>query len=144
MNKKKKSYLTIALVISLLPMFLSWFGSARGVQEIKGTIVLFNPITILCIVVFLIGVWYRFKKKQVNTMIPLIALSGIILIEVYEFLTWHYMTITGRISLEISFAMTYPEFYFGLFSSILMLILYLYLTKITDSKNKNKYKHYLL
>ena len=132
---KTKAILSIAVLISQIPMFLSWFGGGRGVQEIKGTIVLFNPITIVCILIYFMGVWEVFKKRKVNTRISVIGLGGIILVEIYEFLTWHYMTVTGRISLKTSIRMAYPEFYLGLFLSIFMLVLYLYLIRTKRLKN---------
>ena len=41
---KKKIILSIAFIISLLPMFLNQYGELKGVQEITGLINLLNPI----------------------------------------------------------------------------------------------------
>ena len=43
---KKKIVLSIAFIISLLPMFLKQYGGAKGVQEITGLINLLNPIDV--------------------------------------------------------------------------------------------------
>ncbi len=43
---KKKIILTIAFLISLLPMLLNQYGGIKGVQEISDLINLFNPIGI--------------------------------------------------------------------------------------------------
>lgn len=120
MTVKKKTILTILLLINIVTMFLSWFGGARGVQEIKGTIVLFNPITLFCIVLFIVGIWYPFKKA--NNWICLLSMLGIISVEIYEFVFWHYMTITGEVDLLFSFNNTYSEFYVGLMISLSIFI----------------------
>lgn len=125
----KKIILTVLFSISLLPMSLSWFGGARGVQEIKGLIVLYNPVTILSIVIFFIGLCIPFKNKKINNILSISSLSSIILVEIYTFMFWHYKTIDGKISLNISLHMAYPEFYFGLAISIIMLIIYCTLIK---------------
>ena len=44
---KKKIILTIAFLISLLPMLLNQYGGMKGVQEISGLINLLNPIGII-------------------------------------------------------------------------------------------------
>ena len=63
---KKKIVLTIVFLISLLPMLLNQYGGKKGVQEISGLINLFNPIGIISVVLFIIGVWVSFKNKKIN------------------------------------------------------------------------------
>ncbi|QGT99291.1 hypothetical protein SYNTR_0698 [Candidatus Syntrophocurvum alkaliphilum] len=122
MTVKNKIILTVLLLIDISTMFLSWFGGARGIKEISGTIVLLNPITILCIVLFVVGLWYPFKKDR--NWISLVAILGIIGVKIYEFIFWHYMTMTGKVSLSLSLQLTYPEFYFSLAVSFIILFLY--------------------
>ncbi|QGT98792.1 hypothetical protein SYNTR_0199 [Candidatus Syntrophocurvum alkaliphilum] len=105
--------------------FLSWFGGARGIKEISGSIVLLNPITILCIILFVVGLWYPFKKDR--NWISLVAILGIIGVKIYEFIFWHYMTMTGKVSLSLSLQLTYPEFYFSLAVSFIILFLYIFM-----------------
>ena len=63
---KKKIILTIAFLISLLPMLLDQYGGMKGVQEISGLINLFNPIGIISVLLFIIGVWVSLKNKKIN------------------------------------------------------------------------------
>ena len=63
---KKKSILTIAFIISLLPMLLSQYGGMKGVQEISGLMNLLSPIGIISALLFIIGVWGAFKNKKIN------------------------------------------------------------------------------
>ena len=49
---KKKIILSIAFVLSLLPMLLNQYGGARGVQEISGLGNLFNPIGLVSVLLF--------------------------------------------------------------------------------------------
>ena len=63
---KKKIILSIAFLISLLPMLLNQYGGKKGVQEISGLINLLNPIGIISVLLFIIGVWGLFKNKKTN------------------------------------------------------------------------------
>lgn len=123
---KKKIFLTLVFIISLLPMLLNQYGGLKGVQEISGLINLLNPIGIISLLVFIIGVWLPFKNK----ILGLFGTIGIVISEIYEFLTWHIMNITGEMSIQNSIRFAFPEFYFGLIVSIIMVIVYLIVDKI--------------
>lgn len=68
---KKKVILTIAFVISLLPMLLNQYGGMKGVQEISGLGNLFNPIGLVAVLLFIIGVWVSFKDVKIRKLKPL-------------------------------------------------------------------------
>lgn len=127
---KKKIVLTLVFIISLSPMLLNQYGGLKGVQEISGLINLLNPIGIISLLLFFIGVWVKFKNKKLNKILGFLGLIGIIISEIYEFLTWHIMNITGKMSLQNSIKLAFPEFYFGLIVSIIMVIIYLTIDKI--------------
>ena len=59
---KKKIILSAAFIVSLLPMMLNQYGGLKGVQEITGLINLFNPIGIISVILFIVGVWVPMKK----------------------------------------------------------------------------------
>jgi len=117
----KSIILTFLFILSLLPMFLFQFGFARGVQEISGLLILFNPLTMLSIIVFILSVWFPTNNKK-SYYFGLGALITIVLIEIYEFFTWFCYSIGGDIGLKRSLQGAYPEFYFGVAVSILMII----------------------
>lgn len=117
---KKKTILSIAFLISLLPMLMNQYGGLKGVQEITGMINLLNPIGICAVVSFVVGVWIPFKKPTINKGLGLLGTIGIVFSEIYKFLTWHVMTITGEISLQHSIRFSFPEFYIGLAVSLAM------------------------
>ena len=121
---KKKVVLTIVFLISLLPMLLNQYGGARGVQEITGLINLLNPIGIISVILFAVGVWVPFKMQMIGKVLGASGVIGMVLSEIYKFFTWHVMTITGEISLRSSIRLAFPEFYFGLAVSIIMVFLY--------------------
>ena len=127
---KKKSILTIAFIISLLPMLLNQYGGMKGVQEISGLGNLFNPIGIVAVLFFIIGVWVTFKNIKVNKILSILGVVGIVISEIYQFLTWHILTITGEMSIQNSIEFAFPEFYFGLAISIVMVIFYFCIDKI--------------
>ena len=126
---KKKLILTAAFVISLAPMLLSQYGGMRGIQEISGLINLTNPIGLFALVLFLVGVWVPFQNKKTGWTFGLIGTIGMVISEIYNYFTWHVLTITGEISVKNSMMFAFPEFYLGLVVSVLMIVVYLVLTK---------------
>ena len=127
---KKKIKLTIAFLISLLPMLLNQYGGMKGVQEISGLINLLNPIGIISVVLFIIGVWVSFKSKKTNKILGALGTTGIVISEIYQFFTWHIMNITGKMSIRNSIEFAFPEFYIGLVISLIMIFYYFYIDKI--------------
>ena len=116
---KKRLALTLAFVASLIPMLFVQYGGHRGVQEIYGLVNLTNPIGILSLIVFLLGVWIPLGGKW-NWILGGAGVVGMIAAELYEFLTWHIPNVTGAFSLRMSFRLAYPTFYLGLALSLLM------------------------
>ena len=127
---KKKIILTITFLISLLPMLLNQYGGMKGVQEISGLINLFNPIGILSVLVFFVGVWAPFKNKKINKILSTLGTIGIVVSGIYEFFTWYIMNITGKMSIQNSIKFAFPEFYVGLVISLIMIFAYLFIDKI--------------
>lgn len=126
---KKKSVLSTMFVISLLPMLLNQYGGLKGVQEITGLINLLNPIGITAVILFVTGVWAPFKKENIGRILGALGTIGIVVSEVYQFFTWHVLTITGEVSLRNSIRLAFPEFYLGLVVSLAMLAAYFSIDK---------------
>ncbi len=127
---KKKIILTIAFLISLLPMLLNQYGGMKGVQEISGLINLLNPIGIISMLVFFAGVWASFENEKINKILGILGTIGIVVSKIYEFFTWHIMNITGKMSIQNSIEFAFPEFYVGLLISLIMIFVYLCIDKI--------------
>jgi len=126
---KKKIILSIAFIISLLPMFLNQYGGLKGVQEITGLINLLNPIGMVSVILFTVGVWFSFKEQVVGKSLGVLGTIGIVVSEIYKFFTWHVMNITGEVSIHKSIRFVFPEFYIGLVISILMVVTYFVIDK---------------
>ena len=126
---KKKCILSAVFLISLLPMLLNQYGGLKGVQEITGLINLFNPIGIISVMLYFVGVWVPMKKHGMGTLLGAFGVIGIVISEIYKFVTWHVMTITGEISFQNSIEFAFPEFYFGLAVSLFMVVLYFVIDK---------------
>lgn len=127
---KKKTVLTIAFFISLLPMFLKQYGRQSGVQEISGLINLFNPIGMISVFLFFIGVWMPLKNNKISRTIDGLGVTGIVISEIYQFLIWHVMYITGEVSIHNSMEFAFPEFYIGVVVSLIMVCIYFLIDKI--------------
>ena len=126
---KRKIILSVAFIISLLPMFLNQYGGLKGVQEITGLINLLNPVGMVSVILFAVGVWFPFKKQVFGTNLGALGTIGIVVSEVYEFFTWHMMNVTGKVSMHSNIGFAFPEFYMGLVISILMVATYFFITK---------------
>ena len=126
---KKKIILTIAFFISLFPMLLNQYGGMKVVQEISGLINLLNPIGIISVLLFIIGVWVSFKNKKINKILGALGTIGIVVSEIYMFFTWHILTITGEMSIKNSINFAFPEFYIGLAISLIMIVAYFVIDK---------------
>ena len=126
---KKKTVLSGAFIISLLPMLLNQYGGMKGVQEITGLINLLNPVGIISVVLFAMGVWMPLKKSMFNKVLGAMGTIGIVISEIYKFFTWHVMTITGEISFRNSLMLAFPEFYVGLVVSLAMVVAYFVIDK---------------
>ena len=101
-------------------------------QEISGLINLLNPIGIISVILFVSGVWIHFKKAKTNKIIGGLGAIGIVISEIYNFLTWHIHTITGNISIKTSIRLAFTEFYVGLVISLIMVFVYFFSDKIVE------------
>lgn len=129
-SRNKQVILTILFIMSLMPMLLYQFGGMRGVQEISGLIILLSPITIVSIILFFLGIWFKFKNKITNKILGGIGVVGIVISEIYKFFTWYTIGITKDINLSNSINLAFPEFYIGLLISIIMVFIYFFIDKI--------------
>ena len=127
---KKKIILSIVFIFSLLPMLLNQYGGEKGVQEISGLVNLFNPIGIVSVLLFIIGVWVSFKNSRINKVLSILGVIGIVVSEIYQFLTWHILTITGKMSIQNSINLAFPGFYIGLVISLIMIVVYFVIDKL--------------
>ena len=127
---KKKLILSVAFAISLLPMLMNQYGGLKGVQEITGMINLINPIGVLSVISFFVGVWLQIGKSGINKILGALGVIGIVISEIYKFFTWHVMTITGEISIQNSIQFAFPEFYIGLAVSLIMVVAYFVINKV--------------
>ena len=126
---KNKAFLSVCFFVSLLPMLLNQYGAAKGVQEITGLINLLNPIGIVSVLMFLMSILCDFKKQIAGKILGAAGVIGIVVSEIYSFLTWHILTITGEMSLQHSINLAFPEFYFGLGISLVMVFVYFVINK---------------
>lgn len=129
-RKNKRIILTILFIMSLLPMLLNQYGGLKGVQEISGLINLFNPIGIISVILFMFGVWLPLKNDKINKILGGVGVIGIVISEIYKYLTWYIQNITGEFNIYNSIEFAFPEFYIGLGISLIMIIIYFNIDKI--------------
>ena len=69
----------------------------------------------------------RFKRSAGN--LGALGKIGMVISELYKVFTWHVMTITGKISIQNSIRLAFPEFYFGFMISVAMIAAYFIINK---------------
>lgn len=134
---KRKIAMTIIFIISLSTMFMSWFGGQKGIQDISGFILMDNPIAVTCIILTLVRIWTHFGHT--SYMLSCIGLIGLLAMEIYEFFTWHILTISGAFNFSLSLELCYPEFYIALMSTIVTFLIYKYYFWKRDLTNLEDY-----
>lgn len=121
-------------------MVASQYGGVRGVREISGLANLWNPIGIIALILFLVGLWAPFKNAKLGNFLAIVGLIGIIGAEIFTFLTWPIPAYQEHINLAYSFENAFPEFYLGLTTSALMLITYVCMMSLPGDNSLNRPK----
>ncbi len=122
MALRNKTILTIMLTANIISMFFNWFGFI-GLNEMRGTMVLFNPITLLCILLFIVGVWYPFKETKLNAWMPLLSIIGIMGLELRELISWHFRSGLEIVDILFNLTGSHLAFHIGFTISIMILFL---------------------
>ncbi|MCD7949097.1 MAG: hypothetical protein LUG12_02380 [Erysipelotrichaceae bacterium] len=123
---KDKCMITICLILCLMMMLFPWFHY-NGIN-VTGLIMFQDPIALTCIILSFIGIWGHFGMN--SPILGHIGLIGLFVMEIYEFMSWHVLTVTGHYSLFWSINASYPTFYMALFITFITNIIYhVYLTK---------------
>lgn len=128
---KKKVILTVLFIITLLPMLFNWFSDATGSILIKGTVVLFNPITIIAILVYIFCIWYK-KNNKISNILAVLSLVCIILLETYTYFNWMFKVISE----VVTYQYMHLGFILGFQLSILMLAIHLRMNNKKDINEK--------
>ena len=121
---KKKMLLSIIFILSLIPMFFSQYGSAKGVEEVSGIINLINPLGIIAVILYFAGIWINFKKEKINKCLPYIGMVVIILSELINLLTLGYPSTSYLDGIRNCFSRVFPMFYVGLIISVILIFVY--------------------
>ncbi len=122
MSLRNKTILTMMLTANIITMFFNWFGFI-GINEMRGTIVLFNPITLLCILLFTIGVWYPFKETKLNAWMSLLSIIGITGLEIRGLISWHFKSGLEIVDILLNLTGSHLAFHVGLTISILLIFM---------------------
>ena len=70
------------------------------------------------------------KHNNLNKIVGGFGVVGIVISEIYKYLTWYIQNITGKFNIYNSIRFAFPEFYIGLGISLLMVIIYFYIDRI--------------
>lgn len=97
-RNKYKIIMIIGEILLFISFYLPWFGGDKEIQVLRAT----DLKTLFAwLIILYIGTWFSiFTTSRNICMFSLIATTSIFVLEVIGFLTWHYQTITGYISLS--------------------------------------------
>lgn len=118
----KKIILSTMYILSFIPMLFNQYGFGIGITEIKGIINIANPIGILSIILFFIGVWNTNGNHKLNKILTFIGTMGIVVCEIYYLFTWNYPNTSISNHFSNFLSMTFPAYYIGLLASMLMVL----------------------
>ena len=121
---KKKLILTFSFILSLMPMVLSQYGAIRGVEEISGLYNLKNPIGILAILCYFIGVWNSHMERKNREFFSYVGVIGIVIAELYTYVMIQIPAMSNQGTITNSVLFAYPEFYIGVIISLMMIVFY--------------------
>lgn len=116
-------------VLLLLTFYVPWFG-VRGITELS-VIGMFS-VSGYFFVLFVITLLGIFAESQNVKTFSMLGIVGILCLAIYEFFMWHYLTITGYVSLAFSLDLTLPEFYISILIFLINLFLRIYYIKKSD------------
>ncbi len=118
---KEKVFSSLVLVSIVLWMLTYWFGYLKDYNEIQGVIILQNPISFICLLMIVMGIWYNFKI-YLNGLFIYLGIFGLIGMEIWYFLTWH-LSEFKYINIAESLKYAMPEFYIGFALTIFLLVI---------------------
>lgn len=123
---KNKCIVTISFILCLFMLLFPWFHYHD--YDVRGLIMLEDPIALTCLVLIIVGIWSNYGMNSI--ILGHIGFIGLLVMEIYEFMSWHVLTITGHYSLVWSMQATYPTFYIALLVTMITYMMYRrYLTK---------------
>ena len=100
--------------LNLVLMMTCWFIDEQ--DELYG-LMFHNPVAVISLMILLMGIWldhdYAYSMRMFGGIM-------IILMEVYEFVTWHIRLYGGSVDLSLSFQCVQVGFYLTLFLSWLL------------------------
>ncbi|SCJ90585.1 Uncharacterised protein [uncultured Eubacterium sp.] len=128
MSVKKSNYpfnklILVLLFFSVVGLFLPWLYFDRSVDYTTGLDFLVAPLFFSGLVGSIVLSLLRERSQMVN-IVNLVALLLIPSSCIFQFLTWHVMTITGKIDLSVSFSTAHCGFYLTFFSSLTAALLF--------------------
>lgn len=130
---KQKIFLTVAFIVSLLPMFAIHYG-VKGVNEIYGWRCNILPIGLPALLIFFVGLWAPLKNATLGKILGLIGAIGMVVSELIGFI---FMHLPGEgINLKYAFEHASLFFWISLMVSVLMVFIYCCVLSLTKNHKK--------
>lgn len=117
MTKHQKQILSIFTAAALAVMVLPWFGFSP--EDMRAGLAA-DPLAIFSASAVFFGI------RSDSLVCMMIGSLSWITSEIFFFLTWHILTITGTFSLPASISGATPFFYLGIALVFIELLLYLF------------------
>ncbi len=130
---KQKIFLTIAFIVSLLPLFAIHYG-VKDINELYGWQANLLPIGLPAILIYFVGLWAPLKGDKLGKILSLVGCVGMVLSEVVGFVFTHLPG--DGINLKYAFEHATTFFWISLMVSILMVFIYCCVLSLTKNRKK--------
>jgi len=129
---KQKIFLTVAFVVSLLPMFPLHYG-VKDINEIYGwqaNLLIGLPAAII----YFVGLWAPLKSATLSKILGFVGAFGMVVSELVGFI---FMHLPGEgINLKYAFEHATAFFWLSLLVSVLMVFIYCCVLSLTKNRKK--------
>lgn len=130
---KQKIFLTVAFVVSLLPLFAIHYG-VKGINEIYGWRCNLLPIGLPAVIIYFVGLWAPLKNATLSKLLGFIGALGMVVSELVGFI---FMHLPGE-GINLSYAFEHATVYFWISLMVSILMVFIYCCVLSLTKNRKK------
>ena len=130
---KQKIFLTVAFIISLLPLFTIHYG-VKGINEIYGWKANLLPIGLPAVLLFFVGLWTPLKNATLSKLLGFIGALGMVVSELINLIFTH---LPGE-GINLSYAFEHATTFYWVSLMVSVLIVFIYCCVLSLTKNRKK------
>lgn len=130
---KQKIFLTIAFIVSLLPLFAIHYG-VKDINAVYGWKVNLLPIGLPAMLLFFLGLWAPIKSANLSKILSLIGAIGMVVSEIVNLI---FMHLPGE-GINLKYALEHATIFYWLSLMVSILLVFIYCCVLSLTKNRKK------